>query len=230
MAPHIVFHKPEGDYFPSPGVWRTDRTGLVAIIHHWESDRDNSIDWDLPFTRVLTEGAGSLTRRDTSHANPEHRPMQQQYERYILLVQHFRRLGWDNSRLHNASPFQVVDPGFNTILPRSCLDIGALATKFGETEIAQRGTRQAARGQAAIESLWSDPHDQFLYLNRTIGNLIDNPSIGGLLAMFADTRREYGARIASRIRELATRARFLLPSHDPAAPELDGDRYWRGPV
>jgi hypothetical protein len=50
------------------------REGLVAIIHPWESGRDNSIDWDEPFARVPTEGIAPYTRRDTQHANPEHRP------------------------------------------------------------------------------------------------------------------------------------------------------------
>ena len=34
-------------------------------------------------------------------------------------------------------------------------------------------------------------------------------------------------RIARRIEDLATRSTFLVPSHDPAAPEFDSLRYWR---
>ncbi|MBU0781249.1 MAG: hypothetical protein KKC72_14545, partial [Alphaproteobacteria bacterium] len=88
-------------------------TGLVAIIHPWESGRDNSVDWDAAFERVPTTGVLPFVRRDTQHANPDHRPTQAQYERYIYLVQLFRGLNWDNTKLHDASPFQVVDPGFN---------------------------------------------------------------------------------------------------------------------
>ena len=205
-------------------------TGLVAIIHPWESGRDNSIDWDQPFTRVPTDGVGEFTRRDTSHANPEHRPTQEQYERYIWLIQYFRGLGWDNTKLHDASPFQIVDPGFNAILQRSCQDLGQLANALGESEIAARSARQVERGRAAVDSLWSEAHNQFLCFDRTTGELIDSPSIGGLLAIFADIDKIYATKITRRISELATRARFLVPSHDPAAPEFDSDRYWRGPV
>jgi len=97
-------------------------TGLVAIIHPWESGRDNSVDWDAAFERVPTEGVAPFTRRDTRHADPSHRPTDAQYKRYIWLVEHFRGLGWDNSKLHDASPFRIVDPGFNAILA----SIGAL--------------------------------------------------------------------------------------------------------
>ena len=42
------------------------QTGLVAIIHPWESGRDNSIDWDEALARVPTEGVEPYRRRDTS--------------------------------------------------------------------------------------------------------------------------------------------------------------------
>ncbi|MEO9779459.1 MAG: ABC transporter permease subunit [Sedimentitalea sp.] len=49
-------------------------TGLVSLLHPWEPGRDNSADWDDAFSRVPTEGVGAFTRRDTTHANPAHRP------------------------------------------------------------------------------------------------------------------------------------------------------------
>ena len=58
-----------------------------------------------------TDGVEPYVRRDTQHADPAHRPTKAQYDRYIWLVQRFRGLGWDNSRLHDASPFRIVDPG-----------------------------------------------------------------------------------------------------------------------
>ena len=119
--------------------------GLVAIIHPWESGRDNSIDWDEAFERVPTEGVEPYTRRDTQHADPAHRPTKAQYDRYLWLVQHFRALGWDNARLHDASPFQVVDPGFNAILIRSCADLADLAEALGEPEIAEANRARAER-------------------------------------------------------------------------------------
>src|SRR5690606_8749123 len=101
--------------------------GLVAILHPWEAGRDNSIGWDEAFDRVPTEGIAPYTRRDTQHADPAHRPTKEQYDRYLWLVEHFRSLNWDNSKLHDASPFQVVDPGFNAILIRSSADLAAVA-------------------------------------------------------------------------------------------------------
>lgn len=207
-----------------------EASGLVAIIHPWESGRDNSIDWDAALARVPTEGVEPFIRRDIQHANPAHRPTHAQYDRYIWLVQTFRSLGWDNTKLHDASPFRVVDPGFNAILIRSCADLAELAEHLGEPEIAEQSRDFAARGIAALAQLWSEPHGQYLCLDRTTGELIDSPSIGGLLAVFAAVPDDRAAAIARRIEKLGDAAKFLVPSHDPSAPEFDDLRYWRGPV
>lgn len=207
-----------------------DQTGLVAIIHPWESGRDNSVDWDDAFERVPTEGVGTLNRRDTGHANPAHRPTDEQYKRYIWLVQKFRSLGWDNSKLHDASPFQMVDPGFNAILIRSCTDMAALADTLGAPEIAAEARAMAAKGIAALSDLWNDTYGQYVCFDRRAGKLVDSPSIGGILASFADIPADRTAAIARRIETLAERCEYLVPSHDPASPIFDGLRYWRGPV
>lgn len=205
-------------------------TGLVAIIHPWESGRDNSIDWDAALDRVSTEGVKPFTRRDTQHANPEHRPTQAQYERYIALVQTFRDLGWDNDKLHDGSPFRVVDPGFNAILIRSCMDLAAVADALGETATAERSRNLAERGLAALDTLWSDTYGQYLCFDRAAGALVESPSIGGLLPVFAAVPRARAASIAGRIGKLAEQVRYMVPSHDPSTPGYDGKRYWRGPL
>jgi hypothetical protein len=202
--------------------------GLVAILHPWESGRDNSVDWDEPFARVPTEGIAPYTRRDTQHANPEHRPTKEQYDRYLWLVEHFRGLGWDNTLLHDASPFRVVDPGFNAILIRSCADLADLAAMLGEVEVAAENREFAERGTAALEQLWSEAHGQYLCRDRVAGALIDSPSVGGLLAAFAPIPAERAARIAATI--AAHGARYRVASHHPSDPRFQSKRYWRGPV
>ncbi len=203
-------------------------TGLVAIIHPWESGRDNAVDWDLPFERVPTDGVTPYTRRDTQHADPAHRPTQDQYDRYIWLVERFRSLGWQTDRLHDASPFQVVDPGFNGILIRACLDLADLAEDLGEIAIAGENRMLAQRGLAALTALWSDAHGQYLCLDRHSQTLIDSPSSGGLLPVFAPIPAEHAARIAATIDAHGTR--YRVASHAPQAPGFDSVRYWRGPV
>lgn len=202
--------------------------GLVAIIHPWESGRDNSVDWDDAFARVPTEGIAPYTRRDTQHAAAEHRPTKEHYDRYLWLVEHFRALDWDNARLHDASPFRIVDPGFNAILIRSASDLADLALALGETALAAENRTFADRGIAALESLWSDAAGQYLCRDRVTGALIDSRSVGGLLAAFAPIPAPRAARIADTIERHGTR--FRVASHAPDDPRYQVQRYWRGPV
>ncbi len=204
--------------------------GLVAILHPWESGRDNSVDWDAAFERVPTEGIDPYTRRDTQHADPAHRPTKEQYDRYLWLVQHFRSLGWNNRVLHDASPLQVVDPGFNAILIRSSADLAALADALGETGIAEANRARAEKGLAALEALWSEKHGQYLCKDRTTGELIDSASIGGILPVFAAVPKQRAREIARTIERQARVARFPVPSHDPADRRFEAKRYWRGPT
>lgn len=204
--------------------------GLVAILHPWEAGRDNSVDWDEAFDRVPTEGIAPYTRRDTQHADPAHRPTKAQYDRYLWLVEKFRSLGWDNSKLHDASPFQVVDPGFNAILIRSCVDLATLADALGETAIAAANRARAEKGIAALESLWSEAHGLYLCKDRTTGDLIDSASLGGMLPAFAAIPRERAAAIARTLEGWSGKVRFVVPSQDPDDPRFEAKRYWRGPV
>jgi len=204
--------------------------GLVAILHPWESGRDNSIDWDEAFERVPTDGVEPYVRRDTQHADPAHRPTKAQYDRYLYLVQLFRSLGWDNARLHDASPFRVVDPGFNAILIRSATDLAAVADELGEPEIAARNRAHAEKSLAALETLWSDKHGQYLCRDRVTGELIDSASIGGILPVFAAVPKARSAAIARTIESWAKEVKYIVPSHDPADPRFEPKRYWRAPA
>jgi hypothetical protein len=203
--------------------------GLVAILHPWESGRDNSVDWDAALERVPTEGVEPYTRRDTQHADPAHRPTKAQYDRYLWLVQHFRGLGWNNARLHDASPFRVVDPGFNAMLIRSSADLADVADAIGEHRIAADNRARAEEGRAALDELWSDRHRQYLCLDRVAGELVDNASIGGLLPIFAGLDTGRAAELAATIERQVEAVSYGVPSELPTDRRFEAKRYWRGP-
>ena len=190
----------------------------------------NSVDWDAPFERVPVKGVAPYVRRDTQHADPAQRPTKAQYDRYLWLVQRFRGLGWDNAKLHDASPFRVVEPGFNAILLRSCADLAALPDALGEPAVAAESRGFAAAGLAALDTLWSDAHGQYLCRDRVSGELIDSASCGGLLPVFAAIPPARAGALAATIARRSAAVRCPVPSHDPGDPRFDRLRYWRGPA
>jgi len=203
---------------------------LVALLHPWESGRDNSIDWDDAFEKVPVDGITPYTRRDTQHANPEHRPTKAQYDRYIWLVEHFRKLEWDNDQLHDASPFQIIDPGFNAILIRSCEDLAWLAEQLDDKEVAKNNQARASKALAAMDELWCDGLAQYVCKDRRTGKLIENPSVGGLLPVVASLPIDRMSSLVDTISSLASTCNFLIPSQRPSHPQFDAKRYWRGPA
>lgn len=202
-------------------------TGLVAILHPWESGRDNSIDWDEALAAVPGEGVEPYVRRDLQHVDASERPTSAQYDRYLWLVQRARHFNWDNSRLHDLLPFRVVDPGFNAILIRSDEDLAALAASIGMDELAERASVRCAHAKQALESLWHEGFGQYVCFDRSAGCLIESPSVGGLLPVLASAERS--DTLATRIDALLDRCAYGVPSHDPDDPKFDGKRYWRGP-
>lgn len=206
-------------------------TGLVALLHPWEAGRDNSVDWDSAFQQVPTEGVAPYVRRDTQHVNAAQRPTQAEYDRYLWLVQHFRSLGWNNTRLHDASPFQVIDPGFNAILLRSEEDLAWLAERLGEAPIVSEICLRMERTRAAFEQLWNETAGQYQCLDRKTGKRIDSLSVAGVLPLLAAVGTpEQRRRMAERLGTLRQQVSFGVPSHAPADPRFDARRYWRGPV
>ena len=208
-----------------------DRSGLVAILHPWESGRDNSIDWDAALARVPDEGVDPYVRRDTALVDAAHRPTKAEYDRYLWLVQRFRDLGWDQAVLHEASPFKVVDPGINAVLIRSCEELSRLARALGRGEIAEEAAAQAARGRAALETLWDEARGLYVPFDRASGEHVPSASIGGLMPLLAlEPGDPRATRLVARLEGFLDALPHGLANHDPADPRFDGKRYWRGPA
>ncbi len=205
-------------------------TGLVSIIHPWESGRDNSSDWDEALDRVPSNELINYPRKDTKHINPIQRPTNKEYGKYMALVELFKKHKWNNKVLHDVSPFQVVDPGFNAILIKSCFEIGCLANELGFSEISEKSFSQSKKSLSALETLWNESEGQYSCFDRKSKTLIKSHSIGCILPIFANIPKERADSIVSTILKLEKECKYLIPSHSPVADKFDSSRYWRGPA
>jgi hypothetical protein len=205
-------------------------TGVVALLHPWESGRDNSCDWDEALANVSTEGIAPYQRRDTTHVDASQRPTSFEYDRYVALVERFRSLKWDNAQLHDASPFQVVDPGFNAILICSELALARVAERLGDRPLAERLQARAARAIEALESLWNADLGQYTCLNRLTQQRVQSASVGGLLPLLVlPSEHPHVAQLCTRLNDWLDLAPYGVCSMAPQDARFDGHRYWRGP-
>lgn len=134
--------------------WHTERdpegTGLVSLIHPWESGRDNSTDWDEPLSSFEPWIDASRHRSDTLHVNADERPTDRYYDSVLSLIDFARSVGWDDTKLL-AGPFNVCDVGVQSVLVRSDTDLlwlmeycgGSPSSRASHPLVEQGETRDA---------------------------------------------------------------------------------------
>jgi hypothetical protein len=205
-------------------------SGLVSVLHPWETGMDNSPGWDAALARVPTETVTPIQRRDTAHVDPSMRPRAGEYQRFIHLVDLFRDAGWRAERMLTVSPFRVGDVATNAILLRAERDLLELARRFQPADAAEIGAR-ITRMEAAIARLWSATHGVFLSFDQIGGAPIEAATSGGLLPLFAGAASAEQVRaMESTLRRWRGLVRCLVPSTAPDDARFDPLRYWRGPV
>ncbi|MEM6712020.1 MAG: hypothetical protein AAF590_07035 [Pseudomonadota bacterium] len=208
-----------------------DRLGVVAITHPWESGRDNTSDWDEALEAVDGSNVAPFQRRDTSHVDASMRPTEDEYKRYIALVEFGRSLGWDAGKIAEHNPFFVADPGCTFILlaaDRAMLRIAHALAKADAIEVLEDWI---SRAEAGAHHLWDPSQETFTALNLRSSRHSVGVSNAALLCFFADVGSTDQKRaMLGHYRRLRAKTRFSVPSHDPDEAHFDSKRYWRGPV
>lgn len=206
--------------------------GIIAVIHPWESGRDNTPDWDGPLQAVDTSNVKPYVRKDTSHVDPSMRPLKADYDRYLAIVDFGRSCGWDAERVALDCPFFVADPGMTFILLRADRDLLALAKELGEKQAADEIEEWIERAETgAIRHLWSDKAEGFVSRDLRKDRLMDGISSASFLSVYAGISDERtNAAFARQFDRIGGKVRYLMPSWDPEDNRFEHLRYWRGPV
>ena len=129
-----------GEVYPALLRWHqwlhtardADSSGLACIIHPWESGTDDSPRWLSLLAAMQPEIIPEFQRGDTKYVPAIERPNRAEYERFIYLIDVFRKLRYAPAELLAHSPFLVQDILFNAILFRADEDLRALAVSLGQ--------------------------------------------------------------------------------------------------
>ena len=208
-----------------------ERSGLVGMLHPWESGMDNSPAWDAAFARVSPTPTTPIRRTDTGHVDAAMRPSDEFYKRVIALIDLYASLDWDPPRMWQKTPFKVADLAVNAILHRANKDLLALAERFGSaadrTELAER----LAATAAGINRLWNQGAGIYFPFDLIARQPIEVAISAGFLPAWA------GVADAERVRAMTatlerwrTKVSYLVPSTSPEDPRFEPKRYWRGPA
>ncbi|MEL7091806.1 MAG: hypothetical protein AAFN94_08745 [Pseudomonadota bacterium] len=207
--------------------------GIVCTVHPWETGRDNCPEWNIGLDRMaVAPDLEPYVRTDNKHSNPRFRPTQEQYDKYLTIVQFGRQIGWDQRRLTDEGPFLMADPNIHFVLLRADKDLRAMAEALGKpAEVLDQIDAWIAKGEAASDYLWNA--DLGAFTARDVRSGVFSPGFSNCSALcfYADAGTEdQRARTLDNMRRVAAKATYMLPSWDPDAPGFEPQRYWCGPI
>ena len=203
----------------------------IAVTHPWESGRDNSPDWDKALANVDVSEIKSYKRLDIDHVNVAMRPSDEDYDRYLALVEFGRKSGWDHSHITQEGPFAVADPGVSFILMRADKDLLELANILDDNSSAKEIKTWLFHSQEAANYLWSNDLEAYVARDMRTNEYADGISSVGFLSYYAGiTKPKRDEKLQKTLKRILKSTPFSLPSFDPENQNFDPLRYWRGPV
>ena len=213
-----------------------DGSGLVCLVHPWESGTDDAPRWLSVMAGITPVDLPAYKRIDNTRVNPNQRPNQADYDRFVYLVDIFRRRKYDSKAILADSPFLVQDVLFNSILYRANLDLRALAEDLGEptAEIDAWLAKMKDRFQ---ERFWDEARGLYFDYDVRSQRRIEVNGVFTFAPLYANLCSPQQAQrlIAEHWRnprEYAPGGKLVYQatSLSLSEPAWESSRYWRGPV
>jgi hypothetical protein len=199
---------------------------------------DNSPTWDMVLKTIdpATVRIPEYRRKDLSHGvNPDMRPSDDDYDRFVYLVDLFRRCRYDEKEIRKESPFLIYDPLFNSILcaaDESLVRISEILNKpYREPEEWYNITAAAIR-----ERLYHGEHGLFDCFDLVGKRLLEVDTAAGFMPLFCgaptvkQVSRLYDYLNSKSFCALHQGNCFTIPNYDTQKEGFERTNYWRGPV
>ncbi len=213
-----------------------DGTALACIIHPWESGTDDSPRWLHLFERIQPEDLPEFQRGDTRYVAATERPNRTEYERFIYLIDVFRKLNYAPGELLKHSPFLAQDVLFNAILFRADEDLRGLAVELGERTDEIDGWLDRV-GLNFNARFWDESAGLYYDYDARAGQSIPVNTISTFLPLFAGLPSREQARklVEGHLLNpwefgLGGDVNHWVTSTAKTEPTWEARRYWRGPV
>jgi hypothetical protein len=212
-------------------------TGLVTILHPWESGMDNSPRWDTALAAVDVGELPPYQRADLKHVtDASERPSTEDYDRYLWLVEVLKRDGYDQAIATTSHPFRLKDVFFSAILVAANEALMAIADLLDAPESDREEIAGwIERGRAALDRQWDQEQGLCLDLDLRTAEPVPVQTVAGFAPLIAGTpspERRQGLLRTLDSPAFAGHPDFrwpLPPSTSPESTAFDPRRYWRGP-
>jgi hypothetical protein len=213
-----------------------ESVGRITIHHGWESGMDNSPRWDAPYSRVVV-GADlpPYERKDIEFVvDPAERPTDEEYARYLWLVEEMRRVRYDDAEVRRVASFAVEDVFFTAVLAVACETLADLGTTRGMPAAEVQEQRDLA--ERFRRGVWDTVDDTGLARDRDLrtGEWLAADTVARFAPLLCGGNREAERRVLEIFasEDWCGHPDFvasLPPSTSPSSPQFRPEGYWRGP-
>ncbi len=205
------------------------KKGLISILHPWESGYDNSSIWDEPLSKVKIQENLKYKRGDIKVVNPDQRPLDIDYDRYVTIKNHLKHNKYDPKKLYKISKFNVVDIGFNSIFLKALKDLIYLLKKFDY--VPPNLTSYIKRSEKQLLKLYNNKKNNFYSYDVKNRKKIIVPSITNYFILYADLNNEIlNKNVIKSLKNYNKKNRYIFSSIRPNHKSFEEKRYWRGPI
>jgi hypothetical protein len=215
-----------------------ENSGLVSIFHPWESGLDNSLRWDEPLARIQVKDLPEYKREDTERVSSNQRPTDDDYDRYIYLVEIMKKYKYEDEKVYEKIPFKVKDIVFNSILYAANKAMLKIADIIGEDKTGIETWIQRTKGNYLSYFCPEAPESLLLYDYDLVAkkNIVKRTA-ASLVSLCTDLlSQEQAEMLASWMKhshmckENCTHDHPVFTSVSVDALQFNPLNYWRGPV
>ena len=206
-----------------------NKSGLVSILHPWESGYDNSPLWDIPMNKVKLEKNLKYKRGDIKVVNPKYRPLDIDYDRYVTIKNFLKKNKYNTKKIYKLSLFNVVDIGFNSIFLKANKDLLILLKQFKLN--FSNIKKYIGLTEHKIIKLYHHKNNTFICNDIKNRKKIRIPSITNYFLLYADLNNELiNKKIIKSLKNYNKNEKYIFSSIRPNHQSFEEKRYWRGPV
>jgi hypothetical protein len=181
-------------------------TGVVALLHPWESGHDAAPDWDQPSAGMPTASA-------------------------VALLEAYADTGWDATAVWRQAAFKVADVQTTALLARSSEDLIALSYSLGTPDEQAELLDMHSRLAAGLARHWRVDLARFCDRDLLSGRDLTAPTPAGFLPLLAlDLDDFQRMRVAAELSRWLEAGCFRLQPPANLRPDLAGSRSTFGPA
>lgn len=217
--------------------------GLILLVHPWETGLDNTPPWMheldqhlLPWWIRALRNAGlepliGLLRTDTRFVGQAERLTNTEAMVLYSIQRRLRRKHYKINAILNHSLFTIEDLAFNSIFIRANSHLQAIAKTVRE-DLPEDLLINMTKSVEAFEQLWDPYASQYFSRDFITHRLIKEPSVAGLLPLYAGhISKDRAAGIVKTLEnEHLFGPAYPVPSAPLESPYFDPRRYWQGPT